>query len=216
MANTTASARGTNRNLATPVRKNIGTNAIQIQIVETKAGTAIWCEPSRMAASNSLPCASRRSMFSIATVASSTRIPTARARPPKVMMLMDCPRKSSRMIEIKMDRGIEIEITIVGRQSPRKRRIMAAVSAAAISPSRTTPAMAARTKTDWSNNAETLSSGGSDCDAWATAFFTPSTIVSVEALPTFNMDIRAPRWPSMRTMLVWGANPSRMWATSRM
>ena len=49
MANTTASASGTNRNLATPVRKNIGTNTMQIHNVETSAGTAICCEPSRMA-----------------------------------------------------------------------------------------------------------------------------------------------------------------------
>ncbi len=49
MANTTASASGTNRNFATPVRKNIGTNTMQMQSVETKAGTAICCAPSRMA-----------------------------------------------------------------------------------------------------------------------------------------------------------------------
>ena len=48
MAKITASANGTNRNLATPPRKNIGTNTIQMASVETNAGTAISPAPSRM------------------------------------------------------------------------------------------------------------------------------------------------------------------------
>ena len=57
MAKMTASASGTNRNFATPVRKNIGTNTMQMQSVETNAGTAICCAPSRMACRISLPIA---------------------------------------------------------------------------------------------------------------------------------------------------------------
>ena len=49
IAKTTASASGTNRYRATPVRKNMGTNTMQIESVETNAGTAICCAPSRMA-----------------------------------------------------------------------------------------------------------------------------------------------------------------------
>ena len=41
IANTTASAIGTNRNLATPSRKNIGTKTIQMQSIDTNAGVAI-------------------------------------------------------------------------------------------------------------------------------------------------------------------------------
>jgi len=41
MAKITASARGTKRNFATPDKKNMGMNTMQMQIVETKAGTAI-------------------------------------------------------------------------------------------------------------------------------------------------------------------------------
>ena len=41
MAKQTASASGTKRNFATPAKKNIGTNTMQIQSVETNAGTAI-------------------------------------------------------------------------------------------------------------------------------------------------------------------------------
>ena len=49
MAKITASANGTNKNLATPCRKNIGTKTIQIHSVETKAGTAISPAPSKIA-----------------------------------------------------------------------------------------------------------------------------------------------------------------------
>ena len=49
MANTTASARGTNKYRATPVRKNMGRKTMQMASVETKAGTAICCAPSRIA-----------------------------------------------------------------------------------------------------------------------------------------------------------------------
>ncbi len=148
MAKTTASASGTNRNLATPVRKNIGTNTMQIDRVETNAGTAICDAPSKMACFISLPWARLRSMFSISTVASSTRMPTASARPPSVMMLMVSPSALSSSTETKIDSGIEIEMTMVGRQSPRKSRIMQAVSAAAIKPSRSTPLIEARTNSD--------------------------------------------------------------------
>src|ERR1700760_2106544 len=48
MANTTAPASGTKRYFAVPERKKIGTKTIQIQRVETKAGTAIWAAPLRM------------------------------------------------------------------------------------------------------------------------------------------------------------------------
>ena len=73
-------------------------------------------------------------MFSISTVASSTRMPTARASPPSVMMLIVSPIALRRMIETRIESGIEIAMTIVLRQSPRKSRIMSAVSAAAIRP----------------------------------------------------------------------------------
>ena len=41
IANITASAIGTNRKRATPVRKNIGTNTMQMHSSETKAGVTI-------------------------------------------------------------------------------------------------------------------------------------------------------------------------------
>ncbi len=78
-------------------------------------------------------------MFSISTVASSTRMPTASASPPRVMMLIVSPMAASSRMEQKMESGIEIAMTMVGRQSPRKSRIITAVSKAASSASRITP-----------------------------------------------------------------------------
>ncbi len=87
-------------------------------------------------------------MFSIVTVASSTRMPTARASPPSVMMLIVSPSASRQMSELRIESGIEMAMISVLFQSPRKSRIMSAVSNAAMQPSFTTPQMAARTKID--------------------------------------------------------------------
>ena len=64
------------------------------------------------------------------------------------MMLMVSPSKLSTMSEVRIERGIEIATTRVLRQLPRNSRISAAVSNAAITASRSTPLMAARTKMD--------------------------------------------------------------------
>ena len=87
-------------------------------------------------------------MFSIATVASSTRMPTARAMPPSVMMLIVSPRALKVMMEARIDSGIEMEMMMVLRQLPRNSRIISAVRPAAMAASRITPLMAARTKSD--------------------------------------------------------------------
>ena len=63
-------------------------------------------------------------MFSIVTVASSTRMPTAKASPPKVMMLSVSPRALSTAIEVRIARGIEIAMMSVLFQSPKNSRII--------------------------------------------------------------------------------------------
>ena len=75
MAKTTASASGTNRYRATPLRKNMGRKTMQIDRVETSAGTAICAAPSRIEAARSFPSSMKRSMFSIVTVASVDKDP---------------------------------------------------------------------------------------------------------------------------------------------
>ena len=87
-------------------------------------------------------------MFSMVTVASSTRMPTASASPPSVMMLMVSPSRPSTMIDVRMDSGIETAMMSVLRQLPRKSRIITAVRHAAMMASWITPLIAARTKTD--------------------------------------------------------------------
>ena len=148
MANITASAKGVKRYLAVPLRKKIGTKTIQIQSVETKAGTAIWDAPSRIAFSTGLPSSRFRFTFSISTVASSTRIPTASASPPNVMMLIVSPSEERTMIEERMESGIEMAIMTVLRQLPRNSKIISAVRQAAITASRRTPSIALVTKID--------------------------------------------------------------------
>ena len=56
MASITASASGTNRYLAMPSKRNIGTKTMHTQSMDTKAGVAIWLAPSRIAGSTSFPC----------------------------------------------------------------------------------------------------------------------------------------------------------------
>src|SRR5882762_6909258 len=148
MAKITAIARGAKRNLVTPVRKNMGTNTIQIDSVDTKAGVAIWEAPSKIDWIMGFPMPMLRWTFSISTVASSTSIPTASANPLSDMMLMVWPSILRTMMETTMDKGMEIATIIVLRQLPRKTRIIIAVRQAEIMPSRTTPSMEALTKMD--------------------------------------------------------------------
>ncbi len=107
IANTTAIAIGANRKPATPGRKNIGTKAMQMHSSETKAGPTICLAPSRIASRTDLPCSRCQLMFSIVTVASSTRMPTASASPPSVMMLSVCPASASPAMAARMASGIE-------------------------------------------------------------------------------------------------------------
>jgi len=87
-------------------------------------------------------------MFSIATVASSTRMPTASASPPSVMILMVWPSAASAISEVNTASGIDTAMMSVARQLPRNNRIISAVRQAAISASRATPTTADLTNTD--------------------------------------------------------------------
>ena len=94
MAKTTAMASGVNRYRAVPVSSSTGTNTMQIASVETKVGTAICAAPSITARTSDLRMPMLRCVFSIATVASSTSMPTASARPPSVITLMVWPEQA--------------------------------------------------------------------------------------------------------------------------
>ena len=91
---------------------------------------------------------------------SSTRMPTARARPPRVMTLMVSPSAARMTMEVAIESGMDVQTMSVERQEPRKSRIIRPVSAAAMVASRTTSEIDSRTKMDWSKSGTILSAGG--------------------------------------------------------
>ncbi len=84
----TAKANGTNRLCAAPVMKKAGINTARMQSMATNRGSVVSAVASLAARARLRPSARRVWMFSMVTVASSTRMPTAKANPPKVMMLI--------------------------------------------------------------------------------------------------------------------------------
>ena len=108
------------------------------------------------------------------------------------------------MIDERIDSGIETAMMIVLRQLPRKTRIMIAVRQPAITASRMTPWIAARTNTDWSAICLISSSGGRPAAMRGSASLMRSMMSSVEAEPDFITVSIAARWPLTRTMLVCG------------
>ena len=77
MAKPTASESGTKSAWAAPCMKNDGRNTARMQSIASNRGTAVSMFPSRTAeAIDAVPCILWW-MFSISTVASSTRMPTA-------------------------------------------------------------------------------------------------------------------------------------------
>ena len=140
-------------------------------------------------------------MFSMVTVASSTRMPTASASPPRVMMLSVWPSADSRAMENRIASGMEITMTRVERQLPRNSRIIRLVRAAAMAPSLMTPDTAARTKMDWSASGSDLHDRRQGLFQARQQRFDSSTMSRVEADPLFSTVISTARWPSMRTSL---------------
>ena len=118
MANTTAMASGVNRYFAAPVSSSTGTKTMQMDSVETNAGTAICMAPSSTARTSGFLIARLRWVFSISTVASSTRMPTASAMPPRVMTLMVWPSRFRMTMEVRIESGIEMQTISVLRQLP--------------------------------------------------------------------------------------------------
>jgi len=132
-------------------------------------------------------------MFSMVTVASSTRIPTANASPPRVMTLRVCPLTASSAIAESTARGIDAAIMIVERQLPRNSRIIALVSSAAMMPSWATLPTDCLTNTEASPSNEVFSDGGRVSLMRGSIPRIPSMIDRVEMLPFFNAGISTAR-----------------------
>ncbi len=183
--------------------------------VDTSVGTAISAAPCSVASGSGMPSSvHRRWVFSMVTVELSTNMPTASARPPSVMVFRVSPRKYSTTSDDRIASGIEIITTSVERQEPRKIRIISAVRPAAMAPSRSKPLTEFVTNIDWSNSSSIFSPAGAAARAASSAFFTPLTTASVEALPFLMTLSRTERRPFSRTMFCCTSDPSRTCATS--
>ena len=149
-ASTTFSASGVKMYFAEPDNKVTGTNTMQIDIVEISAGIATCSALSRIAVASGFfsPVPRLRCVFSISTVASSTSMPTARARPPSDITLIVSPSAEETAMANKTASGMETLTISVLRQLPRNTRIIMAVRNAAVTASCTTSWMEARTSTD--------------------------------------------------------------------
>ena len=143
-----------------------------------------------------------RSMFSITTVPLSTRMPTARAKPPSVIVLSVWPPRYITSMAVMIAIGIVARMISVRRQLPRNRRIISAVRPAARRPPVTTLFSAALTKTDWSKIGLIVTPWGSSRLISGRLFRMPSMTVRVETPPVLRMDISAPGVPSTATELV--------------
>src|SRR5580704_15009637 len=155
-------------------------------------------------------------MFSIVTVASSTRMPTASARPPSVMTLIVSPSSDSAVTDARMASGIETVMIRVERQLPRNNRIIIPVNAAAIAPSVITLDTALVTNTDWSPTAVSFRLDGSVCTTLGSSCLMPEMIDRVEVAPAFTTANNTALLPSTWTTLVCGGLPSCTLSTSRM
>ena len=105
--------------------------------------------------------------------------------------------------------------TTVGRQEPRKSRIISAVSPAAMAPSLSTAATDMATKTDWSNRDLMTIPAGAASRATTKVRLIASTRSSVETLPFLMAAISTEGMPSARTIFCCTMLPSRTWPMSR-
>ncbi len=119
------------------------------------------------------------------------------------------------MTDTRIDSGIETAMMIVARQLPRNSRIISPVRHAAISASRMTPCTEARTNTAWSASGFITKFDGTVRATLGSSARMPLTTESVDAVPDFRITTSTARWPSWRTMLVCGIEPSATVATSR-
>ncbi len=138
----TASDSGTNSARTAPCMMNDGMNTERMHRSASSRGTAVSMFPCRTARDIDGVCSIWVWMFSISTVASSTRMPMASARPPRVMMLIVLPVRSRRTIDPSSASGIFSTTMITARRSRRNRRTISPVSPAPSAPSTPTLSMA--------------------------------------------------------------------------
>ena len=144
--------KGKNIALGTPFIRNDGANTARIHNNISNKGNAISSQASKMASRLDLPISRCWCIFSIVTVAWSTRMPIASASPLKVMMLIVCPNKLSSSTPINIETGMVITTIKLLRQSRRNSKTIKPVNNAPSPPSVIKLFTAFTTKTDWSNS----------------------------------------------------------------
>ena len=131
-------------------------------------------------------------------------------------MFMVWPMADRAATAARMASGIDTAMITVERQLPRNSRIITLVSAAAMTPSRTTPSMAPFTNSDWSFSGVIWKSPGNCSLSRGRRSLMPWTMARVEAEPFLRMVDSTARAPSTWTTLVCGGAPSRTCPTSWM
>ncbi len=120
-----AIASGPTKRPCTPEVASTGTNTTSTTSVAYSTGPRISTVASRMTSSRgwgaSLAafCRSRRSVFSIPMIASSTSTPSATAKPPRVMVLSVKPKRPSTTAAATSDRGMARKEMAAERQLRR-------------------------------------------------------------------------------------------------
>ena len=137
----TASDSGTNRARTAPTMMNEGMNTERMHKSASRRGTAVSMFPWRTARDIDGVCSIWVWMFSISTVASSTRMPMARARPPRVMMLIVLPVKLRMTIDPRRASGM-LRTTMITARKSRKNK-------STISPVRPAPALLRHPRSRW-------------------------------------------------------------------
>ena len=146
-------------------------------------------------------------MFSIITVASSTRMPTASARPPRVMTLMVWPSQDRASTEHRMESGIEVATISVERHEPRNSSTVMPVRNAAVTISCTTSNTLSRTKPEVSFSGVMVVPFGSVLMMPGSIALMPLTTASVEASPLFRTSISTDCCPCTSTAFCCGGEP---------
>ena len=163
--------------------------------------------------SKGIPSSNSRCVFSIVTVLSSTRMPTASARPPSVMVLMVCPSADSTAMEVRIDSGIDTMTTAWSAMS-RGRSGSSEPSARRRSRPRAARCDRVLHEHRLVEQHIDLHAGGAAFWISGNAAFTRLTTSRVEASPFLMMVNSTERLPSARTMFCCTAQPSRTCATS--
>ena len=170
-----------------PVRKTTGKNTTQKVMTATRIGIATSWVPSMAACIRDLPISRCLTVFSSTTMDWSRIMPTARASPPRVMLLIELPRANSPMNAARNDSGSATTATMVARTLRRKTSTTSPASTAPSNASSCSDLMLDRTYVDWSMTTLSTrswflgSSSRSRCRIWSSWSLISSTMAIVLA-----------------------------------